>query len=65
MYIGKDHIRIVRDVYICKFCDGIYADEPVTECDCMEAPDRSPNNFYKSKIEYTKPKQNERLEKRI
>lgn len=25
----------LRKVFICTSCEGIYADEPVTKCDCM------------------------------
>lgn len=25
----------LRKVFICKSCEGIYADDPVTACDCM------------------------------
>ena len=28
---------ITRKIFICNYCEGIYADIPVTQCDCMEA----------------------------
>lgn len=28
--------RIKRKVFICVHCGGIYADAPVSQCDCLE-----------------------------
>jgi hypothetical protein len=28
-------VKVVRKAYICKFCEGVYADAKVTECDCL------------------------------
>jgi hypothetical protein len=48
--------RIVRrDAFICKYCDGVYADEPVTSCDCLGYLDQEPPHFIKGKIEYRLP----------
>jgi len=26
--------KVTRKVFICRHCEGIYADEPITQCDC-------------------------------
>ncbi len=40
LYFGAAPVsqQTVRKAYICKSCDGVYADQPVTHCDCM--PDK-------------------------
>ena len=43
---------VQRDAYICKYCEGVYVDEPVTSCDCMEYIGKNPPHFIKGKIEY-------------
>ena len=41
--------RLVRrKAFICKACGGVYADEPVTQCDCM--PEK--NEFYAGELSY-------------
>jgi len=48
--------RLVRRAaFICKYCDGVYADEPVTSCDCLGYLDQKPPHFIKGKIEYRLP----------
>lgn len=48
--------RLVRRAaFICKYCDGVYADEPVTSCDCLGHLDQKPPHFIKGKIEYCLP----------
>jgi hypothetical protein len=48
--------RLVRRAaFICKYCDGVYADEPVTSCDCLGHYDQKPPHFIKGKIEYRLP----------
>jgi hypothetical protein len=40
--IEIDNIRHLcdnRKVYICKHCEGVYADQPVSSCDCMGDPE--------------------------
>ncbi len=39
---------IRRKAYICKNCECVYADEPVTACDCM--PDK--NEYWVGHIDY-------------
>jgi hypothetical protein len=43
---------VQRDAYICKYCEGVYADEPVSSCDCLEHLGKNPPHFIKGKIEY-------------
>jgi len=45
---------VSRDAYICRYCDGVYADEPVSQCDCMGARDNPPPHFIKGEITYCK-----------
>lgn len=48
--------RLVRRVaFVCKYCDGVYADEPVTSCDCLGHLDQKPPHFIKGTIEYRLP----------
>lgn len=48
--------RLVRRAaFICKYCDGVYADKPVTQCDCLGATDQKPPHFIEGKIEYRLP----------
>lgn len=41
---------IRRKAYICKNCECVYADEPVTACDCM--PDKE--EYWIGYLEYIK-----------
>lgn len=48
--------RLVRrSAFICKYCNGVYADEPVSQCDCLGYIDQKPPHFIKGKIEYRLP----------
>lgn len=38
-----------RKAYVCKSCGGVYADDPVSQCDCM--PEK--NEFYIGTITYS------------
>jgi hypothetical protein len=38
----------VRKAFICTGCEGVYADEPVSKCDCMPKQ----NTFYEGTIHY-------------
>lgn len=52
--------KIVRDVFVCAYCKFIYADEPVTSCDCMGSPPR----YFKGVASYdTNVAYNEKHEK--
>lgn len=42
-------MKIIRTAYICKHCEGVYADSPVSQCDCMEG---SGSDFYVGTITY-------------
>lgn len=46
-----------RSAFICKYCDGVYADEPVTSCDCLGHYDKNPPHFIKGEIKYRLPKE--------
>lgn len=39
-----------REVFVCTNCQGMYADSPVTSCDCM--PDHGANTFVKGTATY-------------
>lgn len=41
---------IKRAAFICDYCDGVYADEPVTSCDCCGGPPK----FIQGEITYEK-----------
>lgn len=41
---------IKRKLFICPFCEGVYADEPVTSCDCMADEN---DKFIMTTFEYT------------
>lgn len=43
-------MKVIRTAYICKNCEAVYADEPTTECDCMEGEEDQ--SFYRGVIEY-------------
>ena len=43
---------VCRDLYICIHCEGAYADEPVSQCDCLAG---TGHDFVKSSFEYTLP----------
>lgn len=43
--------RRERKAYICKACEGVYADQPVSQCDCMPEVDE----FIEGKITYAAP----------
>lgn len=50
---GKTHRNaslVKRRAYICIRCQGVYADEPVTECDCSQGADI----FWLAEIAYKK-----------
>ena len=47
---------ITRRAYICKYCEGVYADEPVSSCDCLGHLGGAAPHFIKGKIEYSLPK---------
>jgi hypothetical protein len=56
---ARRHARLVRRAaFICKYCDGVYADEPVTSCDCLGYLGQKPPHFIKGKIEYRLPNAN-------
>lgn len=42
---------IQRMAYICKHCEGVYADQPVTQCDCLNGTGA---DFYEGTITYQK-----------
>lgn len=46
-----DTVTIVRKAFICIHCEGVYADSPVTSCDCC---DGTINDFHEGTIEYKK-----------
>lgn len=52
---GSDHRLVRRAAFVCKYCEGVYADDPVTQCDCLGATDQDPPHFIKGKIEYRLP----------
>lgn len=43
--------QTVRKVFVCASCEGVYMDEPVSECDCM--PEK--NEFIESTLSYDLP----------
>lgn len=43
--------QTVRKVFVCVSCEGVYMDEPVSECDCM--PEK--NEFIESTLSYDMP----------
>jgi len=50
--IASDLNAIVRrKAFICVHCDGVYADQPVSQCDCMEGTGA---DFIEGVIEYRK-----------
>ena len=42
---------IRRKAYVCVYCEGVYADEPVTSCDCVNGPP----SFHEGEITYFTP----------
>lgn len=40
--------KVKRKAFICKNCEGVYADQPVTQCDCLEGA----QEFYEGVILY-------------
>jgi len=44
--------KVTRKAYVCKHCNGIYADDPVSQCDCMEGTGQ---DFYVGVLEYQTP----------
>lgn len=42
---------IRRKAFICEHCEGVYADEPVSQCDCMKG---SGHDFIEGEIIYKK-----------
>ena len=46
-----DKVIVTRKIYVCKNCDGVYADSPVTECDCQVGVKPK---WYITKIAYNK-----------
>lgn len=45
-------IYVTRDAHVCKNCEAVYSDEPVTQCDC--AVDHRGKDFYVGEIRYFK-----------
>jgi hypothetical protein len=43
---------VTRDAWICTYCEGVYADVPVTQCDCFGHIDQNPPHFIKGEIKY-------------
>lgn len=41
--------NVRRKAYICKSCEGVYPDQPVSSCDCM---DNTANEYYEGFISY-------------
>lgn len=50
---GLEVIR--RKIFVCIHCDGIYADNPVSQCDCLEG---SGHDFVEGIAEYKMPTSN-------
>ena len=44
--IAPERVNAPRKVYICKSCEGVYADAPVSSCDCMPGK----NEFYEGHV---------------
>jgi len=44
-------ITVTRKAYICKNCEYVYADAPVTECDCHVGGE---HEYYEGTITYQK-----------
>jgi hypothetical protein len=42
--------RVIRKVFVCVGCEGLYGDEPVTQCDCMLEPPQ----FIETTVTYQK-----------
>lgn len=42
--------KVTRPIFICVLCEGIYADEPVSECDCQAGA----KEFIEGIAEYTR-----------
>lgn len=40
----------VRKAFICIHCEGVYTDEPVTQCDCLEG---SGHDFVEGELRYS------------
>ena len=34
-------MNITRKAFICKYCDYVYCDEPVSQCDCLGMYEKS------------------------
>ena len=48
----SEAFEITRKAYICKHCEGVYIDDPVTQCDCMEG---SGADFIEGSLIYSPP----------
>lgn len=46
-----------RKIFVCLHCEGMYADQPVAQCDCMEG---TGHDFVEGVAEYQNPKFSER-----
>lgn len=44
--------NVHRAAWICKYCDGVYADDPVSSCDCLGADGQPPPHFVEGEIKY-------------
>lgn len=42
--------RVTRKVFVCAGCEGLYGDEPVSQCDCMLEPPQ----FIETTVTYQK-----------
>ena len=48
--------RLVRRVaWVCKYCDFVYCDDQVSQCDCLGAVGKKPPHFIKGEIKYSLP----------
>lgn len=51
-------MKVTRMAYICVHCEGVYADGPVSQCDCMKGTGR---DFLVGTIEYMVPDRGKEL----
>lgn len=49
---AKTLVGVRRTAWICKYCDGVYADDPVSSCDCLGADGQTPPHFVEGEIKY-------------
>ena len=45
-------LLVKRKAFVCRYCEAVYADEPVSSCDCMGYLDQVGPHFIQGKIEY-------------